>query len=64
MHALMTKPEFNLPIIVNMDSHTFAELSAAGYIPIAQGYKKQLEEIERDMMEEMYGELELNNETN
>lgn len=60
MHALMTHSNYNLPVIVNMDSREFAELSCAGYIPQATGYKKQLEELERDMLEETYCELELN----
>ena len=60
MHALMTNPNFNLPVIVNMDSREFAELSVAGYVPIQTGYKKQLEEIERDMMEEFCSDLEMN----
>lgn len=61
MHALMINPEHNLPVIVNMESRDFAELSCAGYIPQATGYKRQLEEIERDMMEEFATDLELNN---
>ncbi len=60
MHALMTHSNYNLPVIVNMDSREFAELSCAGYIPQATGYRKQLEEMERDMLEETYCELELN----
>lgn len=64
MHALMISPTHNLPVIVNMDSMQFAELSCAGYIPQATGFKKQLEELERDMLEDMYADLELNNETN
>ena len=60
MHAIMSKPEFNLPVIVNMDSRYFAELSSAGYVPIHTGYKKDLEEIEREMMEDIAMELELN----
>lgn len=60
-HALMINPEHGLPVIVNMESREFAELSCAGYIPQATGYKKQLEELERDMLEETYCDLELNN---
>jgi len=60
MHALMTNPNYNLPVIVNMESREFAELSCAGYIPQATGYKKQLEELERDMMEEFVMDLEMN----
>ena len=43
-----------------MESSLFAELSVAGYVPLQTGYKKQLEEVERDMMEEMAFDLDLN----
>jgi hypothetical protein len=59
-HALMINPEHGLPVIVNMDSREFAELSCAGYYPEATGYKKQLELIEESLLSEMYGGLELN----
>lgn len=64
MHALMSHPEHGLPVIVNMDSREFAELSVAGYYPEATGYKKQLELMEEALVSEMYGDLELNNEIN
>ena len=61
MHAIMTNPQFNLPVIVNMDSTLFAELSCAGYVPIATGYKKQLETMEEEMMADIYSDcLEMN----
>jgi hypothetical protein len=61
MHVLLLNPENQLPTIVNMESNTYAELTFMGYQPIAQGYRKQLETIEEEMLSEMYGELELNN---
>jgi len=61
MHYLMQNTQNSLPVIVNGDSRQYAELASAGYLPIAQGYRKQLEEIEREMMEEFVCDLELNN---
>ena len=52
MHALMINPEHGLPVIVNMDSREFAELSVAGYYPEATGYKKQLELMEEALVSE------------
>lgn len=61
MHYLMQNPENSLPVIVNGDSRQYAELSMAGYLPIAQGYRKQLESIEEDMLSDMYSsDLDLN----
>jgi len=51
MHALMTLPECK-PVIVNVDSREFAEMAAAGYIPIKEGTKKKLQEIIQDTFEE------------
>lgn len=59
-HALMINPEHGLPVIVNMDSREFAELSCAGYYPEATGYKKQLEILEESLLSDMYSGLELN----
>lgn len=64
MHALMINPEHTLPVIVNMDSRDFAELSCAGYIPQATGYKKQLEQLEEEMMGDLYAELDISSEIN
>jgi hypothetical protein len=60
----MKSTEHELPVIVNGESRQYAELAMAGYQPIAQGYRKQLEEIERDILEGYVQELELNNEMN
>ncbi len=64
MHAIMSNPQFNLPVIVNMDSTLFAELSCAGYVPIATGYKKQLETMEEEMMQDFVSDLEMNADIN
>lgn len=60
MHYLMQNTENSLPVIVNGDSRQYAELAMAGYIPIAQGYRKNLEELERELLEGFVDELELN----
>ena len=60
MHYLMQNENHPLPVIVNGDSRDYAELSMAGYVPIAQGYRKQLEELEKDLIDGFVHELELN----
>lgn len=61
MHYLMQNQNGNsIPVIVNGDSREYAELAQAGYIPIAQGYKRQLESIEEEMAIDFVSDLELN----
>ncbi len=60
MHYLMQHTNQPLPVIVNGESRDFAELSMAGYIPIASGFRRQLEEIERELLEGFVQELEMN----
>lgn len=59
-HALLISPVSQLPTIVNSNSKTYAELMQAGYQPIQTGTKKQLEEIEEEMLEQFVDELETN----
>lgn len=61
MHALMSHSHYNLPVIVNMESREFAELSVAGYVPLQTGYKKALQALEEEMMLDFVDDLELNN---
>jgi hypothetical protein len=61
MFALLVNPSNHLPIIVNVNSDAYFDMTFQGYQPIATGYRKQLETIEEEMLSEMYGELELNN---
>lgn len=60
MHVLFLNPKNNLPVIVNYKSREYMELSCMGYVPYQTGTKKELEETERDITEQMYIELELN----
>lgn len=60
MHYLMQHNENSLPVIVNGDSRQYAELAFAGYTPIAQGYRKQLEAIEEEMLQDFAEQLEMN----
>lgn len=60
MFALLLNPVNQLPTIVNINSDAYFDLTFRGYTPIAQGYCKQLESIEEEMLSDMYGELELN----
>jgi len=61
----MINPNNQLPTIVNMESIAYIDLCMAGYTPIKTGTRREMEEIESDMMEEFCLELEFNkNETN
>lgn len=60
MHVLFLSPTSQLPTIVNQDSQTYAELSAMGYQPIQYGTKRDLQEVERELMEQFVDDLELN----
>lgn len=60
MFALLQNPQNNLPTIVNMNSSTFAELNFMGYQTVATGYKKQMEEMEAEILVDFVNELELN----
>jgi len=59
-HALLVSPISQLPTIVNTNSFTYAELMQAGYHAIHFGTKKQLSEIEAELLAEFVDELELN----
>lgn len=60
MHYLMQHPEHSLPTIVNQTSKEYAELVMAGYQPIAQGFRRQMETIEEEILTGFVQELEMN----
>lgn len=59
-HALLISPVSQLPTIVNTNSTVYAELMQAGYQATNFGTKKQLQEIECELMENFVSELEMN----
>lgn len=64
MHVLLLSPTSQLPTIVSMQSHYYPELMQQGYQHIQTGTKKQLEEIESEMMGDLYAELDISSEIN
>jgi len=60
-HAIMISPVSQLPTIVSTNSLTYSELMQAGYQVTNYGTKKQMEEIEEELMQDFYSDLELNN---
>ena len=58
MFALMIAPISNTSVIVSMKSTEFAELSVAGYCPIRQGTKRELLDLEDDLLPDY--DLDLN----
>ncbi len=59
-HALLISPVSSLPTIVNTNSSTYAELMQAGYQATNFGTKRELTEIEEQLMQEFAMELEMN----
>lgn len=62
MLALLISPIAHTTVIVSMKSREYAELSVAGYSPIRQGTRRELEEIEDDI--DCLPDLELNSAYN
>lgn len=60
MHILLLSPTSRLPTIVSMQSHFYPELMQQGYQPIQTGTKRQLQEIEEELLLEFVDELETN----
>ncbi len=63
MFALLVS-ENNLPAVISMESNSYPELIMKGYQPIATGYRKQMEDMERDIMEGLCSQLEYNEDYN
>jgi len=59
-HAILISPVSQLPTIVSTNSLTYVELMQAGYQVTNYGTKKQMQEIELELMEQYCSELELN----
>lgn len=60
MHVLLISPVSQLPTIISQDSIEYAQLSFMGYTPIQTGTKKELQEVERELLEGFVQELEMN----
>lgn len=60
MFALLINQLNGLPTIVSMRSNVYPELVQMGYTEIRRGYRKDLEDDEREIMESMVQELEFN----
>jgi len=61
MHVLLISPTSQLPTICNQNSLTYAELMQAGYQVSQVGTKRELMDIEQEIMENFCLELEINN---
>ncbi|MES2287357.1 MAG: hypothetical protein V4547_16815 [Bacteroidota bacterium] len=60
-HALLIAPSSQLPTVVNTQSKTYAELVQAGYQPVNFGTKRDMQDIEQEMMADLYSDcLEMN----
>ena len=64
LHALLLSPVSQLPTVVSTNSTTYPELMQAGYQFIQYGTRKDLIEIEEEMMVDFVSDLEMNNEIN
>lgn len=60
MHVLLISPVSQLPTIINENSPDYAQLAFMGYSPIQKGTRKQLEEVEKELLEGFVQELEMN----
>ncbi len=59
MFALLRHPQHLLPALVNIESRDYLELKFAGYEEIKQGTRKNLENEEKVMIEELCLDREL-----
>ena len=57
-HVLLISPVSQLPTIVNTTSHTYPELMQAGYQAIQFGTRKELTEIEIEMMADLINQFD------
>lgn len=49
-HVILVSPVSQMPTVVSVNSNTYPELMQAGYQVIQSGTRKQLEEIEAEML--------------
>ncbi len=59
-HAILISPVSQLPTIVSTNSFTYAELMQAGYQVSNYGTKKQMQEIEAELLSDFAMELDTN----
>lgn len=59
-HVLLVSPTSGLPTVISQNSHAYPELIQSGYQAIQFGTKRELTEIESEMMADYVEELELN----
>lgn len=55
-HALLISPVSQLPTVISTNSHSYPELIQSGYQAIQFGTKKELDEIEAEMIYEFAGQ--------
>jgi len=61
LHALLLSPVSMLPTVVSTNSKTYPELMQAGYQFVQYGTRKDLTEIESEMLSDIYSDcLDLN----
>ena len=59
-HAILISPVSQLPTLVSTNSLTYAELMQAGYQVTNYGTKKQMQDIEAELLSDFVMDLELN----
>jgi hypothetical protein len=57
-HVLLISPVSQLPTVISTNSHSYPELMQVGYQAIQFGTKKELTEIEIEMIAEFAGQLD------
>lgn len=51
---LLLAPETNLPTVISMNSKYYPDFIMKGYTQVDTGHKTDLEEIEEEMLKEIY----------
>ena len=57
-HVILVNPVSQLPTVVSVQSHTYPELMQLGYQPIQFGTKRELTEIEQEMMADFVNQFD------
>lgn len=59
MYALLTSKESLLPTVINRNSNDYVDLIMSGmYIEEDTGSKKEMQELEETMLQEIYGDIQ------
>jgi hypothetical protein len=54
MFALLVSPDYNLPHVVSKNSTDYKDFLWAGYIEKESGSKREMHQLEEQMLEEIY----------